>query len=73
MEFFSDESDTDQNIGEHVFESLLNTNVDSIIDLDLSGNYSWFWHPETKEERSGNLGLLAELISRQTRLKIICL
>ena len=64
MNGFSYNEIENQNIGELVFETLLNTNVESIIDLNLGGNYSWFGHPYTKEERSGNIDLLAELISR---------
>ena len=71
MEGFSHDKDRYQNIGELVFETLLNTSVNSIIDLNLDNNKSWFWQPDTKEERSGNIDLLAELISRQTRLQNI--
>ena len=56
-------------MGELVLETLLSSNVDSIIDLNLSDNNSWFWHPVTKEERSDNVDLLAELISKQTALQ----
>ena len=45
-------------------ETLLSYNVDSIIDLNLSENESWFKYP-------GNADLLAELISRQTGLQNI--
>ena len=69
MYLFSYKNDRDQNIGELVFESLLNTNVDSIIDLNLGLNYSWFWRPYKKKERSGNIDLLAMLISKQTSLQ----
>ena len=47
-------------------ETLLSYSVDSIIDLNLGNNESWFKHP-------GNVDLLTELISRQTRLQIISL
>ena len=61
---FSYDQDKVQNIGELVLETLLSYSVDSIIDLNLGSNYSWFKHP-------GNVDLLTELISRQTRLQII--
>ena len=64
MEYFSFDKDRDHSIGELVLETLLSYNVDSIIDLNLGCNESWFSH-------SGNVDLLTELISRQTRLQII--
>lgn len=63
---FSNDEAEDQNIGELVFESLLNSNVESIIDLNLGSNSSWFDYP-------GNVDLLTEFISRQNCLKIISL
>ena len=66
MNGFSGNRDRDQNIGELVLETLLICSVDSIIDLYLDVNSSWFKHP-------GNVDLLAELISRQTRLQILSL
>ena len=71
MNSFSLSNDEVQNIGELVLETLLSYSVDSIIDLNLGFNSSWFSHPVTKEERSGNIDLLTELISRQTRLQIL--
>ena len=62
MAEFSGDSDREENIGELVHETLLNSNIESISDLDLSCNYSWFWNPVTREERSSNVDLLAELI-----------
>ena len=64
MEYFSFDKDRDHSIGELVLETLLSYNVDSIIDLNLGCNESWFSH-------SGNVDLLTELISRQTRLQIL--
>lgn len=55
-------------MGEIVLETLLSSNIDSITDLNLSDNYSWFYHPETHEERTINIELLAELISKQAGL-----
>ena len=66
MYCFSYNEDKDQNIGELVLETLLSNSVDSLIELDLGFNPSWFKHPV-------NIGLLAELISIQTRLQIISL
>ena len=66
---FSYISDCEQNIGELVLEALLSSNIDSIIDLDLGSNTSWFKHPYTQEERSDCVDLLVELISKQTDLK----
>ena len=47
MYCFSDKYDTVENIGELVLEALLNSNIESIQDLNLSGNKSWFRHLET--------------------------
>ena len=44
---FSRNKDRDQNIGELVLETLLSYSVDSIIDLNLGKNSSWFRHPPT--------------------------
>ena len=44
---FSHNKDRDENIGEIVLETLLNSNIESITDLNLGGNYSWFWDPNT--------------------------
>ena len=73
MYSFSRDSDRDENIGELVLETLLTSNIDSITKLNLSTNYSWFRHPVTKEERLGNVDLLAELISKQVGLEDIYL
>ena len=64
-------SDIDENIGELVLESLLASRIDSIEELNFSGNKSWFWNPQTNEERTGNIDLLAEIISKQAGLKQI--
>jgi len=68
MNQFSGIKDFSENIGELVLEILLSSNINSIADLNLSENYSWFHNPETEEEREGNVDLLAELISKQTGL-----
>ena len=70
---FSDDEDRGENIGELVLECLLGSRIDSIEDLNLSSNESWFKHPVTKEERSGNIALLAELLSKQAGLMQIYL
>ena len=69
MKKFSADKDRGENIGELVLETLLSSNVDTITDLDLSGNSSWFKHPETGDERSSNVDLLAELIFKQTEIQ----
>ena len=71
MNFFSCNNDRVENIGELVFELLLNSNIDSITDLRLTGNESWFKNPNSLEERSGNVDLLLELINKQAGLQEI--
>ena len=71
MEAFSDDADRDENMGEIVLETVLSANIDSVTDLNLGSNMSWFKHPTTGEERSGNVDLLAELISKQDALQQI--
>ena len=41
---FSKDKDRDENIGELVLESLLSSSIDTIIDINLSSNRSWFKH-----------------------------
>ena len=53
-------------MGEIVLESVLTSQIDSINDLNLGINKSWF-----REDRSGNTDLLAELISKQAGLQHI--
>ena len=65
---FSGDSDREQNICEMIIETLLNSNIETISELNLSHNKSWFKHPETQEERSSNVDLLTVLISRQTEI-----
>ena len=71
MEYFSYDSDSEQNIGELILETLLSSNINSINDLNLSYNSSWFNNPNTGEERSGNVDLLVELILKQASLQKI--
>ena len=54
MGSFSGNEDGESNIGELILESLLNSSIISITNLNLSGNESWF----------RNIDILAELISR---------
>ena len=68
MEGFSCNLDRNENIGELVLEILLGSNIDSISNLNLDRNSSWFENPITNEERSGNVDRLAELISKQANL-----
>ena len=42
MNRFSWDKDRDENIGELVLETLLNSNIKSITDLNFSYNNSWF-------------------------------
>ena len=58
-------------MGELVLEALLSSNIDTITDLNLGYNKSWFEHPDTKEERQGNVDLLLELITKQAGLQHI--
>ena len=57
------------NFGENVFETLLNSNIDCITDLNLSSNRFWF-QPRTND-KPNNFNLLAELISKQTGIEHI--
>ena len=68
LNMYSFSYNQNDNAGELVLETLLDSSLDTIIDLNLGDNETWFRHPETKEERSTNVELLTELISRQTRL-----
>ena len=69
MAEFSGDSDREENIGELVLETLLNSDINTITDLNLSLNSSWFKHPDTGEERPSNVELLAELITKQASIK----
>ena len=69
MGYFSCNLDKVENIGELILEALLNSNIESINDLNLFNNPSWFRHPDTKEEIFSNVALLAELISKQAGLQ----
>ena len=65
MEFFSEEYDVNESVGEAILEALCNSNIFTIQHLNLAANNSWFSHPQTKEEREGTVDLLVEIISRQ--------
>ncbi len=69
MENFSGVKDREENIGEYVLEALLSSKINSITDLNLSSNSSWFEHPDTEEERVVSVDLLAELITKQAGLQ----
>ena len=71
MNLFSASFDREENIGEFVLEALLSSNIDTITNINLRDNRSWFRHPDTKEEIEDNGGLLAELISKQAGLQHI--
>ena len=64
MESFSLNRDYNENIGELILEALLTSNIDSIINLNLRNNNSWFKHPS-------NVDLLAEVITKQSGIKHI--
>ena len=64
---FSSDNVENENIGELVLEILMSSSIDSITDLNLRMNSSWF----TGEARSGNIDLLVELITKQTGLQKI--
>ena len=49
MNMFSKDSDNNDKIGELVLESLLNSSIDTITDLNFGWNLSWF-KPCTKEQ-----------------------
>ena len=69
MNAFSAKCDRGVIMGENILEALLNSNIQSITDLVFSNNQSWFYHPYSQGDRSGNVELLAELISRQSGLQ----
>ena len=64
-----------KNIGEIVLEALLSANINTITDLNLRANRSWFKpclkHPDTREERSDNVAILAYLIIKHADLQHI--
>ena len=64
MDMFSSDKDVNENIAEVVLEALLTSSIDSIANLNLSCNKSWFKHP-------GNADLLAEIISKQASIQHI--
>ena len=68
---FSMNNDYVENIGELVLESLLSSKIDTIKNLNLGDNMSWFYKSDTREESSDKINLLAELISKQAGLQEI--
>ena len=71
MSFFSYFYDYSENIGELVLEMLLSSNIDSITSLNFSQNSSWFDNSDMNEDRSANVDLLAEFISKQLGIQYI--
>ena len=61
---FSSYNDANEKIGEVILEALYTSNIDSIIDLNLGSNSSWFKHPSNAE-------LLAEVIYKQSGIQHI--
>lgn len=53
---FSTDDIFEESLGELVLQCLLSSSIDSIIDLDLGGNASWF-----EDERESNVELLADV------------
>ena len=64
MHAFSDRTNWNENIGELVFEILLNSSIDTVTVLNLSNNSSWFVNSRTRGKKLGNADLLVELISK---------
>ena len=50
MDRFSDSYEQQENVGEIVQEALLSSNINTITDLNLSSNGTWFQHPDTEKE-----------------------
>ena len=71
MSEFSRDKDGLNNIGQLVLEIILSSSIDSITDLNLSHNVSWFAQNQTYG--LGNVDLLIELITKQTGLQKIYL
>ena len=51
-------------MGELILEALLSSNIESITELNLSSNDSWFM-----KGRQGNIDLLTELITKEAGLQ----
>ena len=62
-----------KNIGETILESLLSSNIDSITDLNLRGNESWFKDEISNHEICSNADLVSEIISKQAGIHHIVL
>ena len=71
MYAFSQNKDKEENIGEFILETLLSSKINSITNLNLGANPSWFEHPATREERVVSVDLLAELITKQAGLQCL--
>ena len=69
MQRFDKDDSKDQNKGELILETLLISNINTIIDLNLCNNKNWFKQPIKKDERCSNIELLADLISKQSDLQ----
>ena len=69
MEEFSRYNESDgKNVGETILESLLSSNIDSITDINLGCNRTWFnksGSHGTLLEICSNVNLVSELISKQ--------
>ena len=52
------------NMGKLVLETLLSSTINSITDLNLADNESWFWHSPMEENSQSNVDRLLALISK---------
>lgn len=68
---FSGRDDIEENIGELVLETLLSSNIDSITELDLGNNKSWFWLDGNDEPRFSNVDYLNELVTKQVGIQTL--
>ena len=59
-----DERRSEVNMCALIIEPLLNSNIDSITDLDLYNNLWWFKQPNQGDHIDSNIVLLAELITK---------
>ena len=50
MQELNGSDDKEENMGVHVLEALLSANIETITDLNLSSNESWFKDLATQED-----------------------
>ena len=56
--------DDDESVGEIILESLVNSTITTIQELDMGGNRSWF-QKNFRSDREGYIEMLNEIISKQ--------